>query len=264
MSDPITDVVVAAAESVPGDVLILGALAIDSPAGWSPDLEAKLLGASPAPLYRHHAHSIARTWADVPTTSGAVIAAAMRSAVSAIATGRALNRVSLVWTGPPSEVLGLRSTRAVVNTIVANAVETLVLVSFAGYKVDQLAASLAGAVDRGVDVTLILETHDDSGGGLSIDAAKAFTALEGRARFYRWPLEARRAYFADSARLHAKCIIADRSKALITSANLTSAGINDNIELGTLIEAGPLPAKLHDHLNLLIEVGTLELVNGAG
>ena len=56
-----------------------------------------------------------------------------------------------------------------------------------------------------------------------------------------------------AASLHAKCVIADRSSALITSANLTSAGINDNIELGVLIEAGPLPARLHRHLELLIE-----------
>ena len=54
--------------------------------------------------------------------------------------------------------------------------------------------------------------------------------------------------------------LADRSIALITSANLTGAGINDNIELGVLIEAGPLPAKLHDHFDLLIEEGILELV----
>ena len=55
-------------------------------------------------------------------------------------------------------------------------------------------------------------------------------------------------------------MIADRSSALITSANLTSAGINDNIELGILVEAGPLPARLHRHIELLTEGGTLEPV----
>jgi phosphatidylserine/phosphatidylglycerophosphate/cardiolipin synthase-like enzyme len=132
--------------------------------------------------------------------------------------------------------------------------------SFASYGVDDLAKALSKAVDRGVKVSLILETHDDSGGNLTFDAAKAFSLLIGRANFYRWPVEAREAFFAGSARLHAKCILADRSIALITSANLTGAGINDNIELGVLIEAGPLPAKLHDHFDLLIEEGILELV----
>jgi len=57
-----------------------------------------------------------------------------------------------------------------------------------------------------------------------------------------------------------KCVIADRSSPLITSANLTSAGINDDIELGVLIEAGPLPERLSHHPELLIENGTLEPV----
>ena len=82
------------------------------------------------------------------------------------------------------------------------------------------------------------------------------------ASIYRWPLEAREAFFATTARLHAKCVIADRSSLLITSANLTSAGINDNIELGVLIEAGPLPERLSRHLELLIEAGMLEPVSG--
>ena len=54
--------------------------------------------------------------------------------------------------------------------------------------------------------------------------------------------------------------IADRSAALITSANLTGAGINDNLELGILLNAGPLPERLARHLELLIEQSTLEQV----
>ena len=144
------------------------------------------------------------------------------------------------------------------NTIVANANESLVLVSFASYDVADLTAALAHAIARGVDVTLILETPDDPGGPLEIAPTHPFAPIKDTASFYHWPLEAREAFFASTARLHAKCVIADRSTALITSANLTSAGINDNIELGILIEAGPLPARLQEHLELLIEDGTLE------
>ncbi len=43
-------------------------------------------------------------------------------------------------------------------------------------------------------------------------------------------------------------------------ANLTSAAINDNMELGVLIERGPLPAKLSRHFALLIETDVLERV----
>ena len=188
------------------------------------------------------------------------MAAAMRSAVSTAAAARAEHQVSLVWTGPTTEAVGLRSTRSVLDTLVANATETLVLISFATFDVADLTEALASAIARGVEVTLILETPDDPGAPLVIDRAHPFAPIKDTASFYRWPLEAREAFFAATARLHAKCVIADQSSALITSANLTSAGINDNIELGVLIEAGPLPGRLHRHLGLLIEEGTLEAV----
>ena len=130
--------------------------------------------------------------------------------------------------------------------------------SFATYDVAELTGSLADAIARGVEVTLILETPDDPGGPLTFGPDHPFEPIKTSARFYRWPEQAREAFFAKSARLHAKCVIADRSSALITSANLTSAGINDNIELGVLIEAGPLPGTLSRHLEFLIEEGILE------
>lgn len=103
-----------------------------------------------------------------------------------------------------------------------------------------------------------METRVDSGGGLTIDAAKAFSAIADRVSLCRWPAESREAFFGPQARLHAKCVVADRSIALITSANLTSAGINDNIELGVLIASGPLPGQLADHFDDLIALGTLQ------
>ena len=96
------------------------------------------------------------------------------------------------------------------------------------------------------------------GAPLTFDPNHPFKPLRAAACFYRWPQEERKALFSATARLHAKCVIADRSSALITSANLTSAGINDNLELGVLIQAGPLPETLSRHLELLIEEGTLE------
>jgi phosphatidylserine/phosphatidylglycerophosphate/cardiolipin synthase-like enzyme len=260
MNDPITAAVLIAAEKVPGDMLALGATAVESATAWSPTAAEHLIRASPASVYQEHTEAICETWEVLPHIPGIAVAAAIRAAAAAVASSRAVNQVSLVWTGPPSRAVGIRQTRAVVNTIVANATTSLLLVSFASYGVDDLAKALSKASDRGVDVSLILESHDDSGGGLTFDASKAFTVLLGRAHFYHWPHDARKAFFSSSARLHAKCIVADRSTALITSANLTGAGINDNIELGTLIEAGSLPATLHQHFLLLIEDGTLQLV----
>ena len=259
-ADAVTRAVVDAAMQVPGELLALGAGAIEEFPGWSSRSEAALVGANPATHYREHAGKISRSWSCAPEMSGDVVAAAMRSAVSTAASVRAEHQVSLVWTGPATEALGLRTTRSVLDTLVANAIESLVLVSFASYDVANLTTALASAIARGVEVTIILETPDDPGAPLDIDKAHPFAPIKDTASFYHWPLEAREAFFATTARLHAKCVVADQSSTLITSANLTSAGINDNIELGVLIEAGPLPAKLHSHLGLLIEENTLEAV----
>ena len=131
---------------------------------------------------------------------------------------------------------------------------------FATRNVAELTASLAQAIAKGIQVTLILETPDNPGGPLNLGPGHPFEPLRTTACFYRWPLETREAPFSAMARLHAKCVIADRSSALITSDNLTSAGINDNIELGVLIQAGTLPERLSLHLELLIKQGALERV----
>ena len=208
--------------------------------------------------------AISRESGPAPRTSPErQLLAAMRSAAATAAVVRSEHSASLVWTGPPTEVSGLRSTRAVLSTLVANATESLVLLSFASYDVAELTASLADATVRGVKVTLILETPDNPGGPLTFGPTHPFEPIKTTASFYRWPREAREAFFATTARLHAKCVIADRSSMLITSANLTSAGINDNIELGVLIEAGHLPERLSRHLELLIAAGMLEPVSGS-
>ena len=258
MSDPLTDAIVEAAIHVPEDLLVRGAVAIEGAPQWSLHTQSALFNAIPAAHYREHASNISREWSRAPDVDGAGVAAAMRAAAATAVAIRSEHAASLVWTGPPTEVTGLRSTRAVLSTLVANASESLVLVSFASYDVAELTSSLADAIARGVEVSLILETPDNPGGPLTFGPTHPFEPIKATASFYRWPHEAREAFFATAARLHAKCVIADRSSALITSANLTSAGINDNIELGVLIEAGPLPARLSRHLQLLIEAGTLE------
>ena len=51
---------------------------------------------------------------------------------------------------------------------------------------------------------------------------------------------------------------ADQRAALIIRANLTSAGVSDNIELGVLIETDPLPKRLSQHVEPLGQRGVLE------
>jgi len=55
-----------------------------------------------------------------------------------------------------------------------------------------------------------------------------------------------------SASVHAKCAVADSRLAFITSANLTSAALERNMELGLLLRGGTVPDRLHAHLAALV------------
>ena len=259
MTDQLTDNIVQAAGKVPPTLLAKGADVIENLDGWSPQTGSVLVNAVPAPQYRVHAEKISEAWSRAPDVAGSVIAASLRTAAATAEMVRSEHDVSLVWTGP-SGTSGLRSTRSVLTTLVNNATSSLILLSYATYKVESLANELAEAIERGVQVTLILEEPDNPGGHLDMSDSHPFAAIKETASFYRWPKENRQPDFAPTARLHAKCVIADRSRVLITSANLTSAGINDNVELGVLIEAGSLPGKLSDHLDQIIAKGVFERV----
>lgn len=59
------------------------------------------------------------------------------------------------------------------------------------------------------------------------------------------------------ASLHAKCLITDRSRALIPSANLTEAAQHRNIEAGVLLHRPAVAAQLADYFDGLRNSGQL-------
>jgi cardiolipin synthase A/B len=186
------------------------------------------------------------------TASGETIALGLRAAVRAVQATRADQAVEIVWTGPQTAEVPVRLTRAVLVDVIRSATKRLVIVSFAAYKVALVVDELAAAAARGVDVRLILETSEASGGRLEVDAADAFASLGASASFWVWPSEQRPALPAGTAALHAKAAIADRHTALVTSANLTGHGMNENMELGLLVRGGAVPRRLAAHFTQLM------------
>lgn len=80
--------------------------------------------------------------------------------------------------------------------------------------------------------------------------------MVGQARFYVWPAEQR----PPGGKLHVKAAIADEYAALVTSANLTGAALNENMELGLLVRGGSVPRRLSRHFMGLIDDEVLESV----
>ena len=60
--------------------------------------------------------------------------------------------------------------------------------------------------------------------------------------------------------MHVKCSIADREKALVSSADLTDYALEANMELGLLV-SGMLPGRLAAHFDELMFRGELVAVS---
>lgn len=124
--------------------------------------------------------------------------------------------------------------------LVESATDELLVVSFASYDEPRLLAALRAAVERGVDLTILLERAEDnptySGHG------ESFAGLP--VRRWIWPGASR----PPGAALHAKILVVDRSAAVLGSANLTGRALGTNLECGALLRGGPQPGAIHDHL----------------
>ena len=163
-------------------------------------------------------------------------------------------KIDLVWTGPESASVSVRRSAAALLEVIDTARSDLIIVSFAAFGIPDAHAALEhAATQRGVQVSLILESEEDSGGRFRSYGTRAFSDLAQTPGvvFYHWPRERR----PPGAVLHAKAVVADGHLALITSANLTEYAVDSNIEIGLLVKGGLIPLRLRAHLLSLVESG---------
>jgi cardiolipin synthase A/B len=228
------------------------AAAIGTLPRFSDAAAAPVLSAVASPTYRKSASRFLDSWGEAPDVPGLALALALRAASRARVDAIQEETVEVVWTGPTSHEIPVRRTREVLLELIGVATQRLTVVSFAAYKVPDVLAELSGAAARGVDVRLILESAEDSGGRLSHDAAEAFESLRSAVEFYVWPSDRRQSGVRGTGVLHAKAVIADSNTAFVTSANLTAHGLTENMELGLLVRGGAIPGRLTEHFDELI------------
>jgi len=137
-------------------------------------------------------------------------------------------------------------------------------VTFAAHRVRHLCDHLIAAIERGVELTLILESEGESEGQLTRDAVAAFKDVPTtRTHIYYWPNEKRdRNQAGRPGKLHVKCAIVD-DVAIIGSANLTDNAFNRNMELGILVREPAAVLAIHEHFQELIRRGVLVEVQHA-
>ena len=218
----------------------------------TPATRTKALSRHPSPVYRSAVGHLFDAW-EVDSMPGGELAGALAGARQTAVMLREEQGIDIVWTGPAHGTLPVRSTREVLIELVRAADVSLVLLSFAAYKNDMILTELAGALNRGVAVWIITESETD--------APTAFASLAGKVHVYTWPLELRPDVGKKVAVLHAKGVIADDQRAFITSANLTAAALDKNIELGLLVTGGDVPRDLSLQIRELIRSGTLSRIS---
>lgn len=168
-------------------------------------------------------------------------------------------QLELVWTGPhsPSNI-HTRTTAAVLREMIDRARFRILVVSYELTRENDFSQSVVESLARaraaGRKVTVAL--HDDS------DNFWTFTQLWPKEiplpRLLRWvgiPGNPK-------AKLHAKLVVVDSEDLLVTSANLTYHGLDQNIEIGVRIR-GRFAMEVDRHFSYLEAEGILVPYQGA-
>ena len=180
--------------------------------------------------------------------------------------GPATAAATLVWSGPAVTPSSARATTAMVLELLGSAASEVLIV---GYRFDHgkvIFAPLHKAmVERGVNVVLALDVAPLGAGDL--DAHLAVAAHQ----FVRgnWPFGPpyptlrywRAGCTGDDFRsLHAKCVVVDRARVLIGSANFTRRGYERNLEMGVAVDDPALAAGVVQQFEALVSLGELPTI----
>jgi phosphatidylserine/phosphatidylglycerophosphate/cardiolipin synthase-like enzyme len=180
---------------------------------------------------------------------GDYVAGLLVGASAAARASREAQQIDVVWTGPESEVDTGRLTSRVVVELIDQATQSVLLASYATTTEPRIADAVAGAVERGVEVTVLYERSADNPAYRSDTNPFAGFPI----RRIIWPLELR----PTGASLHPKFIVVGDRTALIGSANLTGRALDDNLECSVLIRGGPQPRAIGKHIWSLVRDGHL-------
>lgn len=163
----------------------------------------------------------------------------------------------LVWTGPTTPYVSARRTEQALLQVINAAKARLFITSFVAYDISSIVKALNAASDRGVLISMLLESSQDHGGSINIDVIGKMRTLVPSANIYAW--REKLDPFADG-RVHAKVAVADGGICFITSANLTGHAMEKNMEAGVLISGGNIPRLLDVHLHSMVNTKVISPV----
>lgn len=200
-----------------------------------------------------------QSWKQNQQLSSSEIASALISASLTAELAASRGSIEMVWTGPSSNLVPIRHTEQVLREVIESAKIKLFIVSFVAYDVPSIHAALNKAIERGVAIDILIESSQSTHLKIQVDSVPKMKSSVPKANIFIWD-QSQSPQNAIGV-VHAKCAVADECIAFITSANLTTAAMEKNVELGVLIKGGDLPARLDHHLRSLIVSDVFKRVN---
>lgn len=168
----------------------------------------------------------------------------------------------LVWSGPEVPGIYARDTRRVHDELLGSAEQSIWMSSYAYYDGRRAFEVLARRMDElpNLRVTLLLNIQRHRGDDSPADRITRRFAD----RFWKsdWPGSVRPTVFYDpraldaegpSSVLHAKAVVTDDRYLFVTSANLTEAAFDRNLELGLLVRDPALAMSTVSYFQALID-----------
>lgn len=175
----------------------------------------------------------------------------------------------IVWSGPEVAGMHARDTRQVYHELLSSAESSVWVSTYAFFDGPKAFEVLAKRMDShsALSATLLLNIQRSKGDtSAPNEIVRRFAD-----RFWSkdWPGSSRPRVFYDpralevgtgGSVLHAKAVVVDNETAFITSANLTEAALDRNIELGLLVRDRQVAMTVAGHFQVLIDQQLLKML----
>jgi phosphatidylserine/phosphatidylglycerophosphate/cardiolipin synthase-like enzyme len=206
--------------------------------------------------------ALTTAWEADASIDGRELATAIRCAAIAVRVTASYEKVELIYTGP--DLPDIRRNSQALLEVVRSARERLWIASYTLFGVDAVLAAMEERADAGVLVSVIV---DHLVGPDPESKATKWAWVSGRlaeaapsCRLLTWPADKRPMFHGHPASLHAKCAVADARQSFVSSANLTDAALERNLEVGYLVTGGTSPRQLDAYFTRLVTRGDLVAV----
>jgi len=183
--------------------------------------------------------------------------------------------VDLVWTGPEVPGTESRDTGIVARELFSSAQHSVLISSFAidqGAKGYDLFRPLAQRMEANPDLQVRLFLNVKRKYQDRTPASILLRQFAETFRYNVWPGQRLPEVFHDprtmlmtaesNACLHAKCVVVDEERLLITSANFTEAAHERNIEAGVLMRDRVVARAIRSQFEMLVSRGLLQRIPG--